>query len=63
MGVSIEKGVLHVGTVLCVKQVNEEKKVEILTLGTVESIEKNHVKCDVVREGDVAIKIAPKGTA
>lgn len=64
IGVTIEKGVLHINTPLCVKHFNEEKKEEeIIVLGTIDSIEKNHKTCDVLREGDVAIKIIPKGTA
>mmetsp|Transcript_23267 Transcript_23267/g.51615 ORF Transcript_23267/g.51615 Transcript_23267/m.51615 type:complete len:153 (+) Transcript_23267:2018-2476(+) len=61
MGVKIEKGVLHKGTPLCIKQIKEDKSEEIITLGTVISIEKNHKEIDTSREDEVAIKILPKG--
>lgn len=61
VGVTIEKGVLHVGTVLCVKVTDDKKHTEILTLGTVTSIEKDKKSKDSIREGEFAIKIEPRG--
>mmetsp|Transcript_33519 Transcript_33519/g.28328 ORF Transcript_33519/g.28328 Transcript_33519/m.28328 type:complete len:133 (+) Transcript_33519:2057-2455(+) len=61
VGVNVEKGVLHVGTLLCVKVTDDKKQTEILTLGTVVSIEKNKKNVESIREGEVAIKIEPRG--
>jgi len=61
VGVKIEKGVLHVGTILCVKVTDDKGKPEILTLGTVASIEKDKKTKESIREGEVAIKIEPRG--
>lgn len=63
VGVNIERGVLHVGTPLIVKVTDDKGKPELLTLGTVISIEKDKKAKDSIREGEVAIKIEPRGTS
>jgi len=57
LGVSILKGVLYEGTPIIIQKNNE-----FLLLGIIESIERNKKTVNKVRDGDVAIKIVPKGT-
>ncbi|KAJ2613770.1 eukaryotic translation initiation factor 5B [Coemansia sp. RSA 1804] len=59
IGVDVVEGQLRTGTPVCVVKTNPETKVrEIVSLGKVVSMEKNHKHMDIVRKGESAGGVA-----
>ncbi|KAI9491052.1 P-loop containing nucleoside triphosphate hydrolase protein [Zychaea mexicana] len=60
MGVDIVEGQLRIGTPICVVRPNAEGVREVVRIGKVTSIEKDHKSLDVVRKGSAGAGVAIK---